>query len=511
MLAGSLSEISGRQSLIAMDVERLLRGDSTYTTLYDFGNTIPANFTFSPDGGYLYGASYYTGVSNIFRYHIEADSMDAVSNCETGLFRPIVLSNDSLIAFQYSGKGFQPVVIPNRVLEDVNPISYLGQRLVEAYPALKEWNVGPPSQIDLDTLFLDSGQYHEWSHMGLSSGYPVVEGYRDGVAWGSELNFSGPLELDRINVSLSYSPQGWLPTEERLHARLRYSHSDWTVTATQNRADFYDLFGPTKTSRKGYSVGLSWQKSLYFDPPKSVGLSAFVTHYGDLVRLPEYQNIVSSYDRFVAFGLRLGYANQRASLGAVDYEKGISWQLQSSNRYVNRILFPRYVGVLNVGAPIGPHHASIWLRGSAGYAHGDHFQPLANFYFGGFGNNWVDQGDVKRYRSYESFPGAEINEIAGTNFVKGMVELNLPPLRFRSLGIPSFYVSWARTALFASALRTNLDLEREGETAYNAGGQVDFRIVMLSHYQFTCSIGYAARFAPGTSKADELMVSLKVL
>ena len=30
--------------------------------------------------------------------------------------------------------------------------------------------------------------------------------------------------------------------------------------------------------------------------------------------------------------------------------------------------------------------------------------------FGGFGNNYVDHGEVKRFRSYYSFPGLELNE-----------------------------------------------------------------------------------------------------
>ena len=37
----------------------------------------------------------------------------------------------------------------------------------------------------------------------------------------------------------------------------------------------------------------------------------------------------------------------------------------------------------------------------------------AKFYFGGFGNNYVDDGEVKRYREFGSFPGFEIDEVGG--------------------------------------------------------------------------------------------------
>ena len=33
--------------------------------------------------------------------------------------------------------------------------------------------------------------------------------------------------------------------------------------------------------------------------------------------------------------------------------------------------------------------------------------PVANFYFGGFGNNYVDSRTIKRYREYDAFPGFE--------------------------------------------------------------------------------------------------------
>jgi len=67
--AGGLAgEISGRQSLRLWKTQPLMEGDTTSTTLYDFGSSVPASFVFSPDGKSLYGSSYYTGVSNIFRW-----------------------------------------------------------------------------------------------------------------------------------------------------------------------------------------------------------------------------------------------------------------------------------------------------------------------------------------------------------------------------------------------------------------------------------------------------------
>ncbi|MGB6848422.1 MAG: hypothetical protein WBG05_09490, partial [Thermoanaerobaculia bacterium] len=62
-LSASLGEINGRHSLRVMELDRLLMDDPTAVAEVDFGTTIPANFVFSPDGRFLYGSTYYTGVS----------------------------------------------------------------------------------------------------------------------------------------------------------------------------------------------------------------------------------------------------------------------------------------------------------------------------------------------------------------------------------------------------------------------------------------------------------------
>ena len=92
-------------------------------------------------------------------------------------------------------------------------------------------------------------------------------------------------------------------------------------------------------------------------------------------------------------------------------------------------------------------HSSIWLRNGAGVRRARE-DPLANAYFGGFGNNYVDNGEPKRYRECCSMPGFEIDALNGRSFVKGMVEWNLPPIRFEALGTPGFYGSWIRPAMF---------------------------------------------------------------
>jgi len=153
----------------------------------------------------------------------------------------------------------------------------------------------------------------------------------------------------------------------------------------------------------------------------------------------------------------------------------------------------------------------VWLRNSAGVASGDHDDPLANAYFGGFGNNYVDDGEEKRYREVLSMPGFEIDALGGKSFVKSMVEWNLPPIRFEALGTPGFYVSWGRPAVFATALVTDPQ-DRDFRTeAYNVGAQLDFQLHVLHRLPMMLSFGYAKGFEGDGLGEDEFMVSLKIL
>jgi hypothetical protein len=248
-----------------------------------------------------------------------------------------------------------------------------------------------------------------------------------------------------------------------------------------------------------------------FDTPKIIDYSINIAGYSGLERLPEFQNIETGVDEFISISAKYNHENLRESLGAVDYEKGYQWQIISSNNYVSKKILPRIVANYDYGFPLPLHHSSIWLRSSLGYSPGNRDEPFANFFLGGFGNNWVDYQTEKRYREYYAFPGVELNDIGGTNYGKIVVEWALPPFRFRGLGVPAFYGSWARLALFSTGIATNLDIEAKKRTLLNIGSQLDFRIIMLSHLKLTLSLGCAAAFEREQSVSREFMFSLKIL
>jgi hypothetical protein len=512
LLSSSHSDASGRSSLRVMKTESLLAGDATPLASFDFGPALPSNFVFSPDAKYLYGSSYYTGVSNIFRYELATQKLEAVSNTETGFFRPLPRGGDSLVVFRYTGEGFVASSIEAKPLEDVSAITFLGERIAEKYPVVKDWSVGSPAAVPLESLITRQGRYNTLMGVRLESLYPVVQGYKDSASVGLRVNFSDPLLFNRASLTASYSPDDSLPTSERYHVRAEFRRHDWTAGFQRNGADFYDLVGPTKTSLKGWALGLGYNRLLVYDAPRRLDLKADVTYYADLDRVPDYQGVETNFTEELATRVRLRYQDYRHSLGNVDEEKGLGWELGFLGDRVTGDVFPKAYANLDLGLALPLKHSSVWLRGSSGWGPGgDRQEPFANFYFGGFRNNWVDHGNEKRYREANSFPGFEINEISGTNYAKGMVEWNLPPVLFRSAGTPDCYLTWARPALFATALVTNVDDAALRRTVANLGGQVDFRLGVLSRLELTLSAGYAAGFESGRPTRHQGMLSLKIL
>jgi hypothetical protein len=511
-LVAAVGEINGKQTLRVFPVARMLSGDATPSMTFDLGTAIPSNFSFSPDGKYLYGSSYYTGVSNIFRFDLASREMEALTNSETGFFQPTVMPDGSLIVFRYTGAGFVPARIASvSKLEDLNAISFLGHETVEKRPILKTWIAGSPGDIPLDSLTRGKAPYRPFTRMRLESIYPSVEGYKDTAAVGGHVRFSDPVGLNRLTFNAGISPIDDLETSERVHLRAEYNRYDWTARAAFNDSDFYDLFGPTKVSRKGYALSLSHLNYLVYDDPRRLTLDVRGELSGNLDQLPEYQNVPVRVDTLATVTGDLSYTNVRSSLGSVDDEAGTRWSVVAIGDRANGAFFERIRGNADLGVPLPMSHSSVWLRGSAGFSPQDRNEPFANFYFGGFGNNYVDHQDPKRYREYQSFPGAEINEIGGRNYVKGTAEWNLPPLRFSRLGSPGFYASWIRPAIFVSGLATNLDQGDVRHTATSIGSQLDLRLTVISSVDVTVSFGAATVLENGHDARNAVMASVTLL
>lgn len=509
-ITGALSDLSGRQKLVRFETAKLRRGDASFEVLHDFEYNTPGNFVYSPDGRYLYGSSYYTGASNLFRYDNETKKMDVISNAETGLFRPLPLPGGGLIAFEYTSKGFLPARVPDRPLEDVTAVKYLGMALAEKYAVLRSWKLPPPTSIESEKLLTRAGEYKPLGNLRLISAYPIVQGYKDTAAVGMRFDIADRLRLAGVNVTATYSPAPSLPAKEKFHFTFDSHLWNWKVSGYYNNADFYDLFGPTKVSRKGYSLNLGNSKYLIFDTPRTLEVSWNVAGYGDMDRLPDYQNVVATSSSLFTSQLGLKYSYLDKSQGAVDDEKGTEWSVFSRLNYAASKGSPLIWANYSRGVLLPLRNSSVWFRASAGKAFGNNANPFANFYFGAFGNNYVDHRSIDHYREFYSFPGVALNEIGATSFGKVTGEWNLPAVKFRHVGSTWLYANWARLSLFSSGLFTNFGTAANRLYNVDLGSQLDIRVVLFTYLNTTFSAGYAAATDQHARVSNEYMISLKI-
>lgn len=511
LLSASMSEVTGNQYLRIFKTEDLRNQNAQFITAFDFGTAVPEGFVFTEDGRYLYGTSYITGVSNVFRYEIESGDFEAVSNAETGFFRPLPLDDGTLLVYEFTGEGFVPGIIDPVPLEDLSAITFLGSEIVKKHPVVKDWAVGSPKKVPLDDLITHEGKYVPHKELELSSGYPIIEGYRDTVALGYSWNIMDPLGLNSLEINASYSLNGSLDSSERLHVDVEYRKLNWTFRYWHNLADFYDLFGPKERARKGDAFIVGYDKALIFDGPRKMNLELDAAYYTGLDTLPNNQNVPTSFEDLASARAGLVYSHTRKSLGAVDHEKGLRWDAVGYADYADSEFVPKIRAGFDFGFALPIRHSSIWFYNSAGFANGDRDNSLANWFFGAFGNNYVDDGEVKRYRKFYSFPGFDFDQIHGQDFAKSMIELNLPPLTFKEVGTPSFYLTWVRASLFAGGLVTDFGEDQYEETYTTIGAQVDLHFTVVHRLPMTLSLGFAQGYIDGKKWDDELMFSLKIL
>ena len=511
MVAASYGEIDGTQSVRVWSTQAFeeMAGPQEIARL-DLPPSTPETFAFSPDGKSLYGTSYYTGVSNVFRFDIASKKYEVLSNASTGFFRPMLRPDGQLLVYEYTGEGLTPSLIQPRVHDDLGTVEFLGTQVIKAHPELKQWGVGSPAKIDLDPLVTERGKYRPGARMKLAAAYPVIEGYKQRVAPGYYIHFEDPMQFKQLSATVSVSPWGDMRGKERLHADAEYKTLNWKLRYWHNDADIYDLAGPVLRSRKGDSVSFSYNKTKIYDPPRQLDIFGSVAGYFGLEQLPSAQNVASPKNILSAeAGVR--YTNTRKALGGVDHEKGVQWRVIGGVDHALGDSYPHIMGGIDYGVPLPWSNSSAWIYAQGGLAGGNKVSPLGAYYFGSFRNNYVDNRPEKRYRELESFPGFEIDQIAARRFAKLTGEVNLPPIRFAEVGTPAFFLSYARPALFGGTMLVGAPNGRSYRLN-DVGAQVDLAFTVALRLPMVFSVGVARGF--GDKDIDgqtELLASLKIM
>ncbi len=512
ILTASLSGVKGEQSIVLFNLKEIEQGITSFKTVYELEDNTLTQFKFSADGQSLIGSSYYTGVSNIWRVKLDGAEFELLSNTETGFFMPLQLNNDSLIVLKFYRDGMVPGVIPIQVLEDANAINYLGNQVHHKHPEVEQWTLPVASGIKNNSEVVVEESYIPVRNMKLTNAFPDIAGFKETIALGYHLNWSDPIGLSRIGIFVAGSPWSNNPNKQKIHAMFDWNLWNWHFLAAYNKTHFYDLFGPTKRSRAGYSLGIGYKKSFANKSPFKTYYEFGAYHYGGLEVLPQYQNISSPIKSFQAATASYGLSKLRKTLGGVVDEKGYSWDISATSYLAEGDLYPSVVSNQDIGFLI-PHmrNTSFWVRNSIGQSFGNRNSGMSHFYFGGFRNNYVDWQPSEQYRKTLAFAGAEIDEIQAYNYIKTMGELNLRPLRLRNVGTSWLYPTYIKTALFGTHLMANFDKTGQLSHTYNIGAQIDIQLVLFSYMKTTWSVGYARKMEKDKINSDKIMLSLKLL
>ncbi len=512
LLSATRTGVAGDQSLILFRISDLEVGVREFETLLTMEDNTLNEFRFSDDNKFLLGSSYFTGVSNIWRINVEDKSFELLSNVETGLFSPLQIGNDSILVLKFFRDGMQPGIIPMEVITSANAIDYMGNLVVDRSPEVMDYSLPPASRIDLDARTTDEAPYNIMKNMHLANAWPDIAGYKNTVAVGYRFNWRDRIGISNINLFLAGSPWANYDDKQKIHGQLEWNYWNWTLAASYNHTDFYDLFGPTKRSRAGYSVGLSFRRPNSIRAPFNWYYGFGANHYGDLEVLPDYQNIITPIRSFQSISAAIGASKLRRSLGGVEAEQGYKWDLHGSGIYANEEIYPSLVSEQHFGFPVpGIRNTSFWIRNSVGQSFGDRESALSYFFFGGFRNNYVDWRPSAQYRNMLAFPGADIDNIPARNFAKTMGELNLRPIRLRNVGTTWLYPTFIKMSMFGTHLITDPDNDPTRRNVFNAGTQIDIELVLLAYLKTTWSAGYARMFETGHGPGEQWMFSVKLL
>jgi hypothetical protein len=204
-LAAVVHQASGQQSIIIFEKNNLLSGEPVnYQIITSEGS--PENPSWSDDELSLYWNAYTNGVSNIYRYDFKHSKTVALTNCKTGLFKPVEISSDSLFAFEFSTDGFNPVMIANKPAHYLPAIQYYGQRIVNKDLRIYDWVLADAAKVVDQTEFSNEESYSGLSNLHLHSFVPVISGFQGQVVLGLFTRVSDPLLLHDFIMELGVSP-----------------------------------------------------------------------------------------------------------------------------------------------------------------------------------------------------------------------------------------------------------------------------------------------------------------
>ena len=518
---------NGEHTLLLFNTEELAQAIFKPVELITWQDSNLGQFRFSLDDKYLIGSSYYTGVSNLWQINLETREMEMLTNTDIGLFAPLEITPGQLLALQFKRDGLQPVLLSREVVKDANAVKLYGQLAYENnQKAMEQVGLLKDSlpRLEFGDIYNNITPYKVIKEMKFAGAYPIVTGFTDAKAWnhmtpvlGYRFIVNDPVGLSSMKLTFGLSPWSNNDWKNKFHIDFDWKYYFWSLKAAWNHTDFYDLFGPTRKSRKGFVLQLGYDYTFSLVTPYSRSWGFSVATYGDMDALPLYQEVeVKDVKTMQTASIYGKWSKLRTTLGGVMKEQGYEVGIEGYGYLAGGRFYPSIEASGDFGTLVPfDRNTSFWLRTAAGHHFGDAESVFGTTYFGGFRNNYVDNRNAFQYRTTLAMPGAAIDAIPAHSFAKATAELNLRPIRLNNFGALFCYPTWIQCSLFGTGLSA-WNPNASHKMYYSTGIQVTTELVFLNYLKTTLSIGYGHLFAPsgfdsGRRGNNEFMISLKLL
>ncbi|NIV71894.1 hypothetical protein GWN26_05645, partial [Candidatus Saccharibacteria bacterium] len=353
--------------------------------------------------------------------------------------------------------------------------------------------------------------YSGLKHLHFQSFIPVVTGFQSQIATGIFTHLSDPLFIHDLTVEAAVTPKRDNPAQPRFHIKGQYKFKQrYRLGVEHNAPNFYDLVNERKRGMIGNKFTLGHTHFWKYDIPHKIKQKSEIAMYTGIEAINDNLVRVSRPD-FAVLQSSVNSDNVRRSIGNVDDESGPRWTVTGMFFGVEPFDHFEFVGGVHSEfgyfTPWAWPHNILHIKLSGGYRYTKDDLSIGKFYFGGFGNRYLDKGSVKQYRKVFRFPGIPIYSLPGERFVKGMFEHTLPPIRPGNAFLGQHFLSHIDFSWYTQGLWLKSPLN---DLWVDVGAQVNFGF----HHWFNLKSTFSAGIAQAWSENEnswEWFVSLKLL
>ncbi|GBD88640.1 hypothetical protein BMS3Abin03_02579 [bacterium BMS3Abin03] len=508
-LAAVLHRATGEQSIIIFNTKDLVEdGPVSFETITSSGS--PENPSWNKDESTLFWNAYTNGVSNIYRYDFNDSAKVALTNCLTGIFKPIALSPDSLFAFKFTLDGFVPVIIANKKADYLPAIHYYGQKILDKDPEVINWVLKDAEKSVNQKSFTKEKPYNPLANLHLHSLVPVISGFQSQIVLGVFTHISDPLLIHDFTMEIGVSPFNETPSYPFFHLSLKYNYLQrFFIEYVYNGADFFDLFNSRKRGMIGSKFKLGNYYYWLYDKPHTIKQSTSLTLFRGVEFINDNLVRVSQPD-FLVLATNITSKYLRRTIGSSDYEQGNTISLTFTlyaTKFENPQFLPNsYLEYDRYLLWIANHNV-LHLKLAGGYLLDNESVIQGKFYFGGFGNRAVDNGLIRQFRKVFRYPGLPIYSLMTGKFFKFMLENDFPPIRVSGWALWNQYINHFDFSIYSQTLITQSDI---GNYWVDLGAQMDIKFKHWFNLESTLSAGIAKAWSEKMNNW-EWFISLKLL